>query len=109
MLEYNDTSIISGFIKQYLKSFNLPSLKVYNENELMIKDQYYIKDKMLVKCKNYTRNPQESDYEKIQDYHYNSKYLNLTKKPSISTIRNVLSEQIQMQSLHKDLKSIQQL
>lgn len=84
MLEYNDTSIISGFIKQYLKSFNLPSLKVYKENDLMIKDQYYIKDKMIVKCKNYTRNPQESDYEKIQDYHYNSKYLNLTKNLKIT-------------------------
>lgn len=95
MLEFNSRNIISGYIKQLLSNFYLPSCKIFqNENEL--KEYFNIQttstlpsynEDLIVIIKNYK--PNEDWFVKVKQdltttpymkYRYGHFYMNLTKK-----------------------------
>lgn len=95
MLEFNSRNIISGYIKQLLSSFYLPSCKIFqNKNEL---ENYFnvqttstlppYNEDLIVIIKNYK--PNEDWFVKVKQdltttpymkYRYGHFYMNLTKK-----------------------------
>jgi hypothetical protein len=100
MLNYNDTNIISGYIKQLLYSFNLPTIDVINKNMYLKKDKIYIYNNYIVKMLNDVNTSitdvSSNDYTIIQNYKFNkniiiskdavhnSNILNLTKNLVLS-------------------------
>ena len=53
-IEFNNDNIITGYIKQLLHSFNLPSCKVFNSLDDMI--TYYDNNEAISIVKNYYNN-----------------------------------------------------
>jgi len=72
MIKLNDDSIYVGEIKQILKNFNLPTIKVYRSDDLFVEGDHYIKDGYICLYKN-------GEFEKEELYVYNRPYLNITK------------------------------
>lgn len=76
MLKFNDNNIYIGYIKQLLKSFNLPRCQVYNKEKSSAYDDttLYIKENAL-----YRGNKQ------ISLYNFNDKILNVTDNYHINS------------------------
>ena len=83
MCKFNDETILTGYIKQLLHSFNLPSCKVFNSLDDMI--TYYDNNEAISIVKNYYNNSpyivQISNKKVINSklYQYNNYYPNITK------------------------------
>jgi hypothetical protein len=101
MFDYNDRNIFSGYIKQLLSSFNLPTIRVVKDNIILQKGMCYIYKKDVIKMLNNinlaTTSLTGSDYEIVTDYkwnkhivvsnlEYNAKSLNLTKTANINNL-----------------------
>ena len=102
MLNFNDKNIITGYIKQLLYEFNLPTCKIFNSEEEC--NEYFKKDpqpleinksnSVVVIIKNWKEN---NDYfiavdintlekREMYRYRYNHSYLNLTKNMKIENL-----------------------
>lgn len=71
MQRFNTNTIVSSYIKELLKDFNLPRVRVWIENEPHIDDCVYLKGLEFVRYNNGT-------LTKVGDYIYNKKCLNIT-------------------------------
>ena len=69
MLKFNDNNIYVGYIKQLLKSFNLPRCQIYNEE----KSSYYGDNTLYIK-----ENALYRGSKQISLYNFNDKILNVT-------------------------------
>ena len=86
MINFNENSVKSNFIKQLLHSFNLPSIKVYKEelkdwvenNDLYIKDNYI--------CKAYFDESNNLQFKRLLPYVFNSSIRNYTKNLKIDSL-----------------------
>lgn len=77
-MRFNDSTLMTGFIKELLHNFNLPMVSVYTDTTIPYTNKVYIKDDYIVR---YTG----SDFEKITTYAYNLPILNLTKNLIINS------------------------
>lgn len=50
MIKFNDSSILSGCIKELLHSFNLPTVKIPQEGESILKDNFYLYEDYIKKA-----------------------------------------------------------
>jgi hypothetical protein len=93
MFNYNDNNIFSGYIKQLLSSFNLPTIRVVKQGIFLNKENYYIYNNKIIKVlkdidlRNTTTVKLEStDYSIITDFTWgtkqttNPKNLNFSRK-----------------------------
>ena len=71
MQKFNTNTIVSSYIKELLKDFNLPRVRVWIDDEPKINDCIYLKNLEFVKYQNGT-------LIKVGDYIYNKDYLNIT-------------------------------
>lgn len=71
MQKFNTNTIVSSYIKELLKDFNLPRVRVWRDEEPHIDDCVYLKNLEFVKYEN-------GNLTKVGDYIYNNKYLNIT-------------------------------
>lgn len=71
MQKFNTNTIVSSYIKELLKDFNLPRVRVWRDEEPHIDGCVYLKNLEFVKYENDT-------LTKVGDYIYNNKYLNIT-------------------------------
>lgn len=76
--KFNDNTLVVGFIKELLHSFNLPTIPVYTDETIAYKDRSYIKGNKIVK---YTG----SDFKTLSNYTLNKQILNLTKKLTMNS------------------------
>lgn len=79
MIKFNDTSILSGCIKQLLHTFNLPTVKIPVEGDWVVKDNYYLYKKNLYKANRTTNNLDSLLESQSIGYIYNKKYSSFTK------------------------------
>ena len=79
MLHFNSTDIEVGFIKQLLHTYNLPNIKVYNEDIPLIENQLYIKDTKIIQFKNGTE-------KFIRPFRLNTYIENITNTLPINSI-----------------------
>lgn len=87
MYKFNNDNIITGYIKQLLKDFNLPKCKVFKPGMPIFKDNIYIYENKLLKAAYTKQNGTTlSDFSKIDNYLYNEKYLNLTKNLELKNL-----------------------
>ena len=68
---FNENNNITGYIKELLYTFNLPTYKVYNENTTLITGKSYIKDNNIVKWGN-------GKFTKLAPFDYGRRVLNST-------------------------------
>ena len=71
-MRFNDNSLMVGYIKEFLHSFNLPTVKVYTENTVLYEGNIYIKDNYVCKYSN-------GEFKRLYPFSYNKPMLNLTK------------------------------
>lgn len=71
MQKFNTNTIVSSYIKELLKDFNLPRVRVWLDNEPKVNECIYLKNLEFVKY-------QDEKLTKVGDYIYNKKYLNIT-------------------------------
>lgn len=72
MLGFNDNNIYVGQIKQILKDFNLPKMRVYKEGIKLVPYLHYIKDNNIYYCND------KKELVFVDTYVYNRYYGNLT-------------------------------
>lgn len=85
MIKFNDDNIYVGYIKELLHSFNLPTCKVKKDNSKFVLGEYYI-DRDLEEVRVVTQlnsSGEIVDSQRICDYKFNDKVLNLTKNLEI--------------------------
>ena len=80
MLKYNDTSIFTGYIKQLLHSFNLPTIKIYKEGMFILEGNYYIYENKISKALLSTRNVNSSSFQTLSNYKYAKPIEHFSKK-----------------------------
>ena len=57
MFYFNSDNILTGFIKNLLKSEYIPTLPIWNTNKYLYKDKYYIYNNNIIKAiKDYNPN-----------------------------------------------------
>ena len=77
-MRFNDNSLIVGYIKELLHSFNLPMIPVYTDDTVLYNDRVYIKD-------NYVCKYVDGDFKRIMSFAYDVPVLNLTKNMIINS------------------------
>lgn len=80
MIKINDNTVFVGQIKQLLKEFNLPFVRVYKEETELINNEIYLKDNYLIY---YNDGFDELNKEW---YIYGKSYLNITKQLKIENL-----------------------
>jgi len=70
---FNDSTIVTGFIKELLYNFNLPVTQVYTEDTVLYEGKTYIKNHDIVKY-------EDGKFKKLINYIYNKPLLNITSK-----------------------------
>jgi len=80
MIKFNDDNILTGYIKELLSTFNLPSIKVYKEDSPLYEGALYIKDGY-IQIYSLERNR----FERICPFVYNRPILNYTKTLKINS------------------------
>lgn len=80
MIKFDSNNIIVGYIKQFLHSFHLPNVKIYDENIPCQPNLLYLKDDYITK---YT---EEGTFENIILYNYNQHITNYTKTLKINNL-----------------------
>ena len=109
MLKYNDTSIFTGYIKQLLHSFNLPTIKVYKEGMFILEGNYYIYENKISKALLSTRNVNSSSFQTLSNYKYAkpiehfSKNLIINNNIYDSYTHNYLGEYLRFQKHYNKL------
>lgn len=83
MLKYNNTHIITGYIKQLLHSFNLPTIRVYKKGMLILENNFYIYKNKVVKALVTTQEVNSSSFKIINTYNYNKKLPHFSKNLEI--------------------------
>jgi len=68
---YNDNSIIAGYIRELLNSFNLPKIKVYKEGQTPYEGRTYIKGSDILRYEN-------GGFKYVCPYIYGSEINNIT-------------------------------
>ena len=68
---FNETNNITGYIKELLKEFNLPTYKVYREGMTLNEGRLYIRENYIYKCIN-------GELKKVWEFWPNKKILNCT-------------------------------
>lgn len=71
--KFNENNNITGYIKEVLHNFNLPTYKVYKEGKDFIDGRSYIKDNTISKYQKKT-----NEFIKLTDFEYGKKILNST-------------------------------
>lgn len=82
MQKINSNSILTGYIKQLLHSFNLPKAKVLKKGMNIYKDGYYIDEHAIYLCVKNAKFAGDANIDalrRIEDYCFGKKYPNLTK------------------------------
>lgn len=82
MIDFQDKSILTGYIKELLVSFNLPTPKIYTKDTKLCKGGIYIKENNIVKCDN----PETESFTIICPYQYNIPELYYTKNLKINSL-----------------------
>ncbi len=88
MQEMNNNNILTGFVKQLLREFNLPKASVLRKGMRIFEDSYYIYGSDIYVCTATQEQPFDGDMKslkKISAYVYGEKYLNITKTLSSDT------------------------
>ena len=82
MYTFNNNNIITFYIKELLKDFNLPTIPVWKPGHKVYKDAFYIHQNVVARCLN-TGDWDEfttTNFKVVYDnYHWNKAYNNLTK------------------------------
>lgn len=77
--KFNETNIVTGYIKELLKDFNLPVYTVACKGKKLYKNKIYIYNDKIFKCTS-TKIFDGSDLgEQLNTYVYNKSYINFTK------------------------------
>lgn len=71
--KFNESTLVTGHIKELLHSFNLPMIPVYTDDTVLYENRSYIKDGKIVKWTG-------SDFKVLAEYVYNRPIANVTKK-----------------------------
>lgn len=77
MEKINNNSLLSGYIKQLLNSFNLPKAKVVDDTSALYGNAFYIKNNKLYSS--YLDSSGFTRLKELSSYIFNQKYLNITK------------------------------
>lgn len=89
MRKINENSILTGYIKQLLYSFNLPKAKVLKNGINLYKDGYYIDEHAIYLCtKNvaFKGDANIPELKRIEDYCFGKKYANITKNLNFTSL-----------------------
>lgn len=78
MVQFNENTLLSSYIKELLQDFNLPTIHVLTENTIPQDNYCYIKDKSIVKY-------EAGVFKKIQSYYFNDEIKNVTKNLKTNT------------------------
>ena len=78
--KFGDSTIVTGFIKELLHSFNLPKIPVYKDDIELYEDRSYIKENKIVKYEN-------GKFKNLATYTYNKPIINLTKTLVMNSAR----------------------
>ena len=82
MYKFNNTNIVTFYIKEFLKNFNLPTIPVWKSGNKVYKDAFYIHNNVVARCLN-TGDWEEfttDNFKVVYDnYHWDKAYNNLTK------------------------------
>ena len=106
MLRFNNNNIITGEIKQLLKQFNLPNVKVWKEGIKLFPEMFYIKNNILGKG---VVSGNQTLFQPIKNYVYGEKTNNLTKNLIVydtiydSYTHKYLGDYLRF---HRDMKNI---
>ena len=79
MINFNDNNVVTGYIKQLLHTFNLPSLRVYKEDTFLYDKGLYVKDNYI--C---SYNATNNQIIPLLPFNYNKPILNYTKNLKIT-------------------------
>ena len=71
--KFEDSTLITAYIKETLHNFNLPMMDVYTKDTIPYEGKVYIKNNKIVKYEN-------GDYKFLAEFVYNKPYLNRTTK-----------------------------
>ena len=52
MYKFNNTNIVTFYIKEFLKNFNLPTIPVWKSGNKVYKDAFYIHNNVVARCLN---------------------------------------------------------
>jgi hypothetical protein len=85
MFNYNDDNIFSGYIKQLLSSFNLPTFKCWNPGDFIVENKLYLYNNKLLLSKTKGFSNKETDFDIMKHYSFNDSVLNYTKNLKIKS------------------------
>lgn len=80
MIKFNDDNILTGYIKELLSTFNLPSVKIYKEDSPLYEGALYIKDNYI---QSYSL--EQNKFTRICPFVFNRPILNYTKTLKINS------------------------
>ena len=88
MLKYNDSKIIAGQIKQVLKGFNLPKVKVWTPGILVFEGCCYVTEQYVVQAKTtgMFQEVTEENFTILYPFIPNQKRLNFTKNYELNSL-----------------------
>lgn len=75
MIKFNENNILTGYIKQIIESFNLPTCKIYKENSVYVDKELYLKDDYICQYDEETK-----EFKQLLPYLFNKLYKNYTTK-----------------------------
>lgn len=87
MYKFENNDLITGYIKEKLRDFNLPKAHVYKNNMPIYKNVIYIKDNNIVMANTTVKNIDEindSNFTVLQPFLANEKILNFTENLKIN-------------------------
>ena len=85
MISYNDQSIIAGFIKELLHSFNLPTFKVAKKDHFLNENDFYLYNNKIRRPKTFIKDGPITDESFREDFSYKYNY----NRPIPNLVKNL--------------------